>query len=324
AAFADAAAWLPRGASYGDDDEGRALTLGGEDDYVSSVALAIHGFLQQPGLTASPQHFRAIIFGRPSHATPQPTGLKTFEQGGLSIWRGDINGCLVELTFDHGPLGYLSIAAHGHADALAITLVVDGEPVLVDPGTYLYGSGGKWRDWFRSTPAHNTLNILSTSQSVMSGKFNWSHKAAATLTDARPEPDWSLCAQHDGYKNRFGAVHQRTVERCGKGIQLRDHLLGTACNAEIVFQLADGLTIRQTGNRMTIFRAGEPIVSLDLPDGTIECRAGGDHPGEGGWVSQRFGERRPASRIAWRGKVDDAGVVSLIEIVAPADGVNEA
>ncbi len=27
---------------------------------------------------------------------------------------------------DVGPLGYLSIAAHGHADALAVTIAVDG------------------------------------------------------------------------------------------------------------------------------------------------------------------------------------------------------
>ena len=31
------------------------------------------------------------------------------------------------LTFDHGPVGYLSIAAHGHADTLAVWLSI-GRP----------------------------------------------------------------------------------------------------------------------------------------------------------------------------------------------------
>ncbi|TIQ17227.1 heparinase II/III-family protein, partial [Mesorhizobium sp.] len=88
------------------------------------------------------------------------------------------------------PLGYLSIAAHGHADALSLTLCVDGEPVLVDPGTWLYGSGGVWRDWFRSTPAHNTLNIEGKSQSIIAGTFNWSHKAVAALVESEPGTHW--------------------------------------------------------------------------------------------------------------------------------------
>ena len=41
---------------------------------------------------------------------------------------------------DVGPLGYLAIAAHGHADALAITLAHDGRELVVDPGTGSYYS----------------------------------------------------------------------------------------------------------------------------------------------------------------------------------------
>ena len=48
---------------------------------------------------------------------------------------------------DAGPLGYQTIAAHGHADALSFTLSVGGMEFLVDPGTYAYhtrfGTAGK-------------------------------------------------------------------------------------------------------------------------------------------------------------------------------------
>ena len=39
---------------------------------------------------------------------------------------------------DGGPLGFLSIAAHGHADALSVEVRYDGVEVLVDPGTYCF------------------------------------------------------------------------------------------------------------------------------------------------------------------------------------------
>ncbi|WP_420961628.1 heparinase II/III family protein [Brucella sp. IR073] len=317
AAFADAVNWLPKNASYGDDDEGRALTLGDEGDYTGSIAAAISGFLGQPGPMPEAGDFRSIFFGVPAQSVPKPMGLKIFPDGGLSVWRGIINGRHVEMMFDHGPLGYLSIAAHGHADALSLTLFIDGEPVLVDPGTWAYGAGGVWRDWFRSTPAHNTLNISGKSQSIISGKFNWSHKAAAALVRSTPEPDWSLCARHDGYEGRFGAIHQRTMSPCPDGIRVTDRLLGKAQEAEVVFQLAADIAARVDGNAVTLMRNDEKLLTIRFPDQAIEIRAGGDEPGEGGWVSPRFGVRHPAARIAWRGMVAEEGSNFEIGLIAP-------
>lgn len=317
AAFADAAGWLPDGASYGDDDEGRALTLGGEENYVGSVAAAVNGFLGRPGQMPRADDFRSVLFGVPTGPSPRPEGLRTFAEGGLSVWRGRAGGRRVELTFDHGPLGYLSICAHGHADALALALFLDGEPVLVDPGTWLYGSGGAWRDWFRSTPAHNTLNIGGESQSIISGAFNWSHKAAATLAEARPEPDWSLCARHDGYRGRFGAVHERTVAHRPGGIAVIDRLLGKAQEAEIVFQLAPDLAARREGGVVTVARNGRDLLSIRFPDAAIDISTGGAEPRRAGWVSPRFGERLPAPRIAWNGLVGEAGRRFDIDVIAP-------
>src|SRR5439155_1407567 len=65
----------------------------------------------------------------------------------------------IRLVADAGPLGYRTIAAHGHADALAFTLSLGGLEFLIDPGTYAYHGGGEWRAYFRGTAAHNTLRI---------------------------------------------------------------------------------------------------------------------------------------------------------------------
>ena len=318
AAFADFVDWLPPKTGFGDDDEGRALTLGDERDYVRSVGAAIHGFLRQPGQAPEPGDFRALFFGAPTEPSRQRQGLRTFAQGGLSIWRGEINRRAVDLTFDHGPLGYLSIAAHGHADALSLSLCIDGEPVLVDPGTWLYGSGGAWRSWFRSTPAHNTLNIDGDSQSIVSGTFNWSHKAVATLVESEPEPRWRLRARHDGYQKRFRVVHQRTVTHQAGGILVTDQLLGGTRAAEIVFQLAAGLLAVRDGNLVTVSRGGEPLMAIRFPDAAVDIRAGGDAPGQGGWVAPRFGTRQPAERIAWRGDVGEDGVDIHLAPIMPS------
>ncbi|RWK68382.1 heparinase II/III-family protein [Mesorhizobium sp.] len=317
AAFANFVAWLPPAAGFGDDDEGRVLTLGNEPDYARSVAAAIHGFLRMPGNAAEPDDFRALVFGTPTAPVPAPRGLQTFTQGGLSVWRGEMNGRSIDLTFDHGPLGYLSIAAHGHADALSLTLCIDGEPVLVDPGTWLYGSGGVWRDWFRSTPAHNTLNIEDKSQSIIAGMFNWSHKAVAKLVESEPGTHWKLRARHDGYRSRFGVAHQRTVTRQADGIVVTDQLLGGRRVAEVVFQLAAGLGTDREENTVTVLRGDEPLIAMRFPDAAVDIRAGGDAPGQGGWVSPRFGARQPAERIAWRGEVGEDGIEIHLAAIPP-------
>ena len=49
----------------------------------------------------------------------------------------------------------------------------DGVEVLVDPGTYCYHGEPAWRSYFRSTLAHNTLEVDGTSQAVEAGPFLW-------------------------------------------------------------------------------------------------------------------------------------------------------
>jgi len=297
---------------YGDDDEGRVLTLGPEPDYVRSVAAAIAGFASLPGPLPAADDLRSALYGRPTSAAGPKRGIVTFAQGGLSVWHGRPNGRDARLTLDHGPLGYLSIAAHGHADALAITLSLDGQPVLVDPGTYLYGSGGAWRDWFRSTPAHNTLNIDGRSQSRMSGAFNWSDKAAAALAESGGTPDPWLRTGQNGYVAPFGRNHQRTLIFEAGRIAIIDQLVGGPPRAaEIVFQLAPGLVARQSQKSVLVARGEDTLLRIDLPSDSLQLFTGEDRP-DGGWVSPRFGEKRPATRLVWRGGVGEGCVTSWL------------
>ncbi len=307
--FAEFIGWFGEAPApaLGDDDEGRVLTLlQPEAGYARSVATGIAGYLHTPGPDTG--DFRALVFGKPPGPAARPKRLRTFPDGGLSVWHGRQNGRDARLTFDHGPLGYLSIAAHGHADALSLTLSLDGEPVLVDPGTYLYGSGGEWRSWFRSTPAHNTLNLQGISQSTMSGPFNWSEKAGARLEESGTSPHPWLRATHDGYRRRFGRVVQRTLQIEPGRISVTDQLLGgPPLPAELVFQLAPGLVATSVGKSVMVSRGTDRLLRIDFPTDAVTMATGEDRV-DGGWVSPRFGEKLPATRICWRGEIGEGAV----------------
>ncbi|MHB1109269.1 MAG: heparinase II/III family protein [Devosia sp.] len=311
--FADFAGWITdddgRAATIGDDDEGRMITLTQpEPAYVASVATAAAAFAGAPPPSPALDQLRNLLLGKAAAKAESRSGLKSFAAGGYCVWRGNCEGKRVDLIFDHGPLGYLSIAAHGHADALSLILSIDGRPVLVDPGTYLYQSGGAWRDWFRGTRAHNTLSIAGADQSIISGSFNWSHKAMGRLDEMRAGNNWLIAGSHDGYLGRHGVRHQRILERTPGGILITDRLLGRGApqTAEVSFQLAPDLQAEREDQTIAVTRAGEPVLRLLFSSPQIAIAAGGKL-GAGGWVSQRFGHKLPASRISWQGPVGPGG-----------------
>lgn len=79
---------------------------------------------------------------------------------GLYIFRSD----RLWLSIFAGPVGQNGNGGHSHNDKLSVELNIDGEDLLVDPGTYLYTPSPELRNLFRSTSAHNTLLVDSIEQ----------------------------------------------------------------------------------------------------------------------------------------------------------------
>jgi hypothetical protein len=135
-------------------------------------------------------------------SVPVPRAKKITEQkahiflpSGIIVLRGPMS----RLIADFGPHGFPPLHAHAHADSLSVVVYGGDEPILVDPGTYCYHGQKKWRNWFRSTRAHNTMEINGKNQSEIRGAFLWG-KVATTRLESWSFGPRSVCqASHDGY-----------------------------------------------------------------------------------------------------------------------------
>lgn len=144
---------------------------------------------------------------------PSEMGSRIFPQGGQIILRKGRGTEESVLSFDAGPFGFLSIAAHAHADALSFTLSIGGIPIFIDPGTYLYHDGGKWRKYFRGTQAHNTIEVDGRDQAVSGGAFMWLTKPETVIRKISMDQDRAFVqAVHTGYQHlTVPLIHDRSI-----------------------------------------------------------------------------------------------------------------
>ena len=105
----------------------------------------------------------------------------------------------VQLAFNCGALGYGAMAAHGHADALSIWLSVGAFWALIDPGTGAFDDDASVREYYRSTRAHNTIEVDGLDQSVQAGPTIWHRQARPVMDHNDLEPDVLARGRHDGY-----------------------------------------------------------------------------------------------------------------------------
>ncbi|MGK5042353.1 alginate lyase family protein [Janthinobacterium sp. GB1R12] len=232
----------------------------------------------------------------------------------------------VRLVADCAPLGYLSIAAHGHADALAFTLAVGGEELLTDPGTYAYHTQKKWRDYFRSTPAHNTVSVDGQDQSEIGGNFMWLKKANARMIAHETNSEVQVFeGEHDGYSRLADPVlHRRRIEFNfnNKCIVVKDILQCTNVHdISVHWQFGEHCLVTVNDGQLQAqgLRSG---LRMRCSHGTLEVLRGSETP-PGGWISRRFDEKAPIASAAWRMRVQGTTeIVTHIELMPQTSPAN--
>lgn len=214
----------------------------------------------------------------------------------------------VRLLADAGPLGYLSIAAHGHADALSFVLTLNAREILVDPGTYAYHTDPAWRRYFRSTRAHNTVGIDGEDQSVQTGNFMWERHARARCLEFEAVGDTQhFVGEHDGYE-RLAApvVHRREImlDTRRQLIEVTDILRGAGeHDVRRSWHFAEDCQVDRTGAALRI-SAGHTQVLFEPQEELSEVHVHrGGTAEQGGWISRRFGHKVPATTVHWHSRM---------------------
>lgn len=232
-----------------------------------------------------------------SGAAPSKRGIRTFPHGGITVMKWGKGS----LLFRHAPLGLEPTYAHGHADALAVLFFWGAASVLIDPGTGQYNGRQAIRNYFRSTLAHNTVQVEGRDQAEMLGPFMWRDSYAAELTLAEEGRSLVAEAAHRAYEGRFKVVHRRRVEWEGaKRVTIRDRF---SCPSEAIrytgaLHLGDckGVT-REAGSVSADFE-GFTLSLLFSPSVTVAVHHGSENPLVG-WRSRRYGSIEPAFAITF-------------------------
>ena len=317
--------------AFGDGDDGYVLDLGdGPPDATTMIAIGSALFGGE-GAERDPEPIRWLMRGqeglRSTLDTPSETHIlrsRAFPDSGFYLLQcGATPAERISIVFDCGPLGLAPMAGHGHADALSITLRAFGKDILVDPGTYDYYTHPAWRRYFRSTAAHNTIEIDSENQSLMQGSFLWAQHAKARCLDWTPTAfGGAVVGEHDGYTRLAQPVmHRRRVELDGtkRELVIRDELFGTGRHeAALRFQLSEFCQIEaQTGNQYAIeVDGGQVAIELD-PRLKVRARYGSEAP-IGGWVSRGYHHKIAATQLVGRIHFEnETTLISRIRIGEP-------
>ena len=124
------------------------------------------------------------------------------------------------MTVRCGEVGQNGNGGHAHNDQLSLTLRIDGEDIIVDPGTYLYTPLPERRNEFRATAAHFTIQKEGMEQNPWHpgrmGLFSLVHET--TFAKVLLLTSNAIVMEHSG----FGEKVYRVVEILENEVRIQD------------------------------------------------------------------------------------------------------
>jgi Heparinase II/III-like protein/Heparinase II/III N-terminus len=315
--------WAPQ---LGDNDSGRAFAVTDrpslEHGYLADLAAVL--FLDPSLRRAREQPCDEVLwlFGeegmRTWAALPPQWAPQSFssKEGGIHVLRGA--GAVV--TLSAGPQGERGAGSHSHNDKLSFELHLEGEPVIVDPGSPVYASDPATRNAYRSTSAHNTIELNGEEQVPFDPARLFSLPEG---THARVESFEStaeverIVAVHYGYARLEPPVTMRRVlelHTCERALLIEDVLEGEGTRLLRMHLQFPDCEVRLRGPKGQERLRAMPLMHGAVPDESLAIELGSrDVPRavillEAGWEvaleehdwSPGYGERRSAFRVAMR------------------------
>jgi len=246
----------------------------------------------------------------------QTPTLKSFalQSSGFYVMCGS-NPVPYQLVIDAGPHG-TGLAGHGHGDALSIQLAVNGEQLLIDPGTFAY-TGGAERDRFRGTSAHNTVQVDDLHQAEPVGPFKWHSLPNVSIERWVMDDNFDLFAgSHDGYR------------RLPEPVRHRRHVFCLKSRFWLIHDLLEGAGVHKldlfwhfgTGS-LTATSAGAMFINDRQPALALLFATNQDYSREviQDWHSPAYGKKEASStlRISTRAQLP----ASFATLLAPVEEV---
>ena len=199
--------------------------------------------------------------------------------------------------------------SHRHADIGHFVISFNGLPYLVDPGNYTYSGGDKWRFYFRSTYAHNTVSVDGKDQSdVTSKRFAVEKRATPSLHSWYSSDSLDFIdVSHDGYANSGITCRRRLAfikpnlwilldDIVGEDLHLcEQHFL---CHPDLHVTI-DKKEARFVGHFLNQSDENIHILSLRNGDLTLSRERGKKTNDVKGWFSQRYGQKVEADHLSF-------------------------
>ena len=296
----------------GDADDGRVQILGaqpiGDHRYLLSHAAVLFkrgDFKSSAGRCweetfwllgpDAPDRFEEL----PARLPPQSVA---FPDGGFYVLRG----AETHLVVDCGDVGMRGRGGHGHNDILSFELFLNGFNVVTDCGAYLYTASREWRNLFRSTAFHNTLQVDDEELNRFVGPDAlWQlHDDARPIDAAFYSTDRVDCFRggHSGYTRLAAPVsHTRGffVDKEAPRVLVHDRVDGGGDHALVWrFHLDPAVTPEVEGRDVRLSRDGRTVWLL--PDDIAATFPLSIEPG---WVSPSYGVKVPTTVLVWRTEV---------------------
>jgi hypothetical protein len=210
-----------------------------------------------------------------------------------------LSGPAAHVFIDAAEVGMHGRGGHGHNDILSFELFLEGMNVVTDCGAYLYTASREWRNRFRSTAFHNTVQVDDEELNRFVGDDDlWRLHNDAQPIDVRFFADGAsdvFEGGHTGYDRLTPPVrHTRRIalDRRTRSVRIEDRLVGAGTRRltwrahldPSVRARVDGDAVEITGTSVVWCR------SVQRPRGAA-LRL------EEGWVSPSYGVKVPCQVI---------------------------
>ena len=227
---------------------------------------------------------------------PQTLGVESFERSGYFTWKSPDGS--ERIVIDCGPPAADYNMAHAHCDVLSYELWIGGRPLVVDSGVHGY-DGDPFREYCRSTRAHNTVSLDGREQSEFWGTFRVARRAEVLGAEATGDLHWfKFMGSYSPFYDR-GLRHEREIRREENGDWVvTDSVTGIGkCRSESFVHLHPDVVVREMDDKQIELVLGELVLIVE-PFGSSNAGIviGREEPAQG-WYFPDFGVALPAATI---------------------------